>query len=114
MIFANRLKPLLPALLSNSQHCGIAGPSIFDVLATIRDAVAYAEEKKKPLCILSFLDFRGAFGNISYEYIEEVLKQQGFSDTSRKRLQTIYRNSASTVQINGYKSLPILINSSIR
>jgi hypothetical protein len=87
-IISNRLKLMLPDLLPNRQHCGIAGSSIFDAIASIKDAVAYAEEKKKPLCLLS-LDFRGAFDNISHEYMDEMIKQHCFSDTFRKRLQPI-------------------------
>jgi hypothetical protein len=112
-ITANHLNPLLANILSNSQHCGIAGSSIFDALTTIRDAVAYAEAKTKPLCTLS-LDFQGVFVNVSHEYLEDVLQQCGFSDTFRARLQTIYRDANSSVQINGFKSTPIQINSSIR
>jgi hypothetical protein len=81
-IIVNRLKPWMPNLLTNSQHCGIAGSSIFDTLATFRDVVAYAEETRTPMCVLS-LDFQGAFDNISHEYLYEVIHRHGFSDKFR-------------------------------
>jgi hypothetical protein len=77
----NCLKPWVPSLLSNSQHCGITGSSIFDALATIRDIVAYAEETRTPMCVLT-LDFQGAFDNISYEYLYEIIYRYGFSKNS--------------------------------
>jgi hypothetical protein len=66
-IISNRLKPWMPDLRSPNQHCGVAGTTVFDALATIRDAVAYAEVTHKPMCIVS-LDFQGAFDNIAHEY----------------------------------------------
>jgi hypothetical protein len=42
-IIANRLKPWMPDLISPNQRCGVAGTAVFDVLATIRDEVAFAE-----------------------------------------------------------------------
>jgi hypothetical protein len=41
-LIANRLRPTLSELLHPSQYCGVPG-TIFDAVATIRDAIAYAE-----------------------------------------------------------------------
>ena len=67
-IIANRLNPLLPDIIHPNQYCGIQGNSVFEAVASIRDAIAYAEVTKKPLCIESF-DFNAAFGRISHEYL---------------------------------------------
>jgi hypothetical protein len=71
-------------LLQSSQHCGIIGTSVFEVVATIRDAIAYAEVTRSPLCVLT-IDFHGAFDNLSHEYLFEVLCKYGFSERFRKR-----------------------------
>jgi len=63
-ILANRIWPALMELLHPSQHCGVPGKSIFDAVATVRDAIAYAEAASIPLCVLS-LDFKEAFDKIS-------------------------------------------------
>jgi hypothetical protein len=55
-ILANRMRPALIELLHPSQHFGVSEKSIFDAVATVRDAVAYAETANIPLCVLS-LDF---------------------------------------------------------
>jgi hypothetical protein len=62
-IIAKRLKPWMPDLLSPNQHCCVAGTTVFDALATIRDAVAFAEVTHKPMCRVS-LDFQGAFRSV--------------------------------------------------
>jgi len=42
------------------------GNSAFEAIATIRDAVAYAEVTRSPLYVLT-IDFQGAFDNLSHE-----------------------------------------------
>jgi hypothetical protein len=39
-IIANKIKLWLPDILTPDQHCGLAGTSIYDALATLRDVVA--------------------------------------------------------------------------
>jgi len=62
-IIAYRLNPWLAAILNPSQHYGMRGHTVFDAIATVRDANAHSEYSKAPLCIVS-LDFRTAFDNI--------------------------------------------------
>ena len=83
-------------LLKISQHCGLMGNSVFEAIATIRDAVTYAEVTRTPLCVLT-IDLQGAFDNLSHEYLFEVLCKYGFSELFRKFIWNIYNNSTSSV-----------------
>jgi hypothetical protein len=112
-IIAARLRPWLPEILQRSQYCCIPDNTVFDAIATIRDVVAHSEATGAPLCILT-IDFQGAFGNLSHDYLFEVLRQYGFSDRFRLLIWNIYKDSTSTVQINGYRTRPIPIRSSVR
>ena len=112
-IIANRLKPLLQEISNPHQHCGIPGTTVFDAAATIRDAIAYAEMKKVPLCAVS-LDFQSTFDKISHNYLQEILLTYGFGNLFVDRIMGLYKNAASEVQINGFRSNPIPIRSSIR
>ena len=111
-IIANRLRPWMQDLLQSSQLCGLVGNSVFEAIATIRDAVAFVEVMRSPLCVLT-IDFQGAFDNLSHEYLFEVLCKYGFSERFRECIWNIY-NSTSSVQINGYRSCPFPIKRSIR
>ena len=82
---ANRLRPWMQDLLQSSQHCGLMGNSVFEFIATIREAVAYAEVTRSPLCLLT-IDFQGAFDNLSHEYLFEVPCKYGFSERFSKRI----------------------------
>jgi hypothetical protein len=47
-IIARRLKPVIAELLNPSQHCGVQFRTIFEVVVTLRDAIAYAERVNIP------------------------------------------------------------------
>ena len=98
-------------LLQSSLNCGLMGNSVFEAIATIRDAASYAEVTRSPLCVLT-IDFQGAFDNLSYEYLFEVMRNYGFSERFRKHIWNIYSNATLSVQINGYSSCPFPIKSS--
>ena len=82
-------------------------------MATVRDAVAYAESTGIPLCVLA-IDFKEAFDKITHSYLYELLRPYGFSDRFQQRIQNIYDNAIASIQINGHRSSPIPIRSSVR
>ena len=79
-IVANRIRHTLEELLHPSQYCGRPGNTIFEAIASVREAIAFAEVNRKPLCILT-LDFKDAFDRISHTYFFVILRSYGFSDS---------------------------------
>jgi Reverse transcriptase (RNA-dependent DNA polymerase). len=75
-IIANRLRPTISDVLYPSQYSGVPGNTIFDAVATVRYAVAYAELTHVPLYILS-LDFTTAFDRILHTYLFRMLNSYG-------------------------------------
>jgi hypothetical protein len=102
---ANGIRLTLEELLHPSQYCGRPGNTIFEAIAKVREAIAFAEVTRKPLCIIS-LDFNEAFDRISLKYLFAVLHSYGFSDTFVERIQHLYDNATSMVQVNGHTSAP--------
>jgi hypothetical protein len=88
-ITANQLRPTLSDKQHPSQYCAVTGNTIFDAVATVWDAVAYAELTHAPLCILS-LDFTAAFDRISHIYRLRMLKNYGYSMNFIKLLLLLY------------------------
>jgi hypothetical protein len=78
-ILTNRLRPLIDEHLQTNQFCGVPGNTILDVLATVRNTIASAEIKKRPMCIVS-LDFQEAFDRTSHTYLATILKSYGLSE----------------------------------
>jgi len=60
------------------------------------------------------VDFSAAFDKISHTYRLEVLKAHGFRERFQRRIMRLYEKSASMVQIYGFRSSLIPINSSVR
>jgi hypothetical protein len=64
-------------MLHPSHYCAVQGNTIFDAVATVRDAVAYAELTHAPLRILS-LDLTTAFDGISHTSRLRMLKNYDY------------------------------------
>jgi hypothetical protein len=71
----------------------------------VRDAAAYADVARTPLCVLS-LDVKEAFDRIAHKYLFAILQSYGFSDALAERIKHMYNNATSVVQINGHISAP--------
>jgi hypothetical protein len=68
--------------------------TIFDAVATVREAKAQLEHTNQALCVLS-LDFQAAFDNISHQYRFQTLDRYGFSGSFRRRIRHKYENATS-------------------
>jgi len=112
-IIAERLRPFMPTILHPHQFCGLQGNSVFEAVAVVREAIAYAETAKKPICIVS-IDFSTAFDRISHEYLYKVLSSHGFDDLFIQRIKTFYGNATSEKHINDFRSDQIQIQRSMR
>jgi hypothetical protein len=112
-IVAKRVRPTLEDLMHPSQFCGRPGNTILEALASVREAVAEAEVRRKPMCILT-LDFRDAFDRISHKYLLDILHSYGFSNSFVDRIRHMYTDASSIVQVNGHLSAPFPIQCSVR
>ena len=100
-------------LLHPRQYCGLAGSTIFDAMATARDAMVYAEVTLDPLSILS-LNFKEAFDKISHSYLFRTMKSYGFSEHFITLIRQMYDQATLSVQINGHLAGRIPIRCSMR
>ena len=112
-LIAVHVRPFLSELLHPSQHCGVPTNTIFDMVATVRDAIAYAEMTWTSLCVVS-LDFKQAFDRISHTYLMAVLRSYGFDEGFIQCIRMMYDNATSVIQINGHISHPIPIQCGVR
>jgi hypothetical protein len=109
---ANLIRPWMTDIIRKSQHCGPHGNMIFDAAAAVRDVVAYAETSGTPLCILS-IDLK-TFDTISHDYLFELPRIYGFSERFQRRIKGVYDRTTSSIHIDGHRSHPIPIRSSVR
>ena len=69
---ANRIKPTLNGLISNSQCGFLPGRQISDVTRLIYDLMVYTEQKNIP-GLLMLVDFEKAFDSVSWKFLYKTL-----------------------------------------
>jgi exonuclease III len=113
-ITANRLRPWLQDVLHSQQYGGRIGAPILQA-ATLREIIAYAEMSRSSVCLLT-LDFKEAFDRISHScvYIYATLREHNFSKKMVRRIQSIYENASSVIQMNGTTTKNIPLRCSVR
>jgi len=92
-IIAQRLRPVLPDHLKETQFCGVPGNTIIDALATVRDTIAFAESRRIRLWVLS-LDFKNSFGRIAHNHLFQTLQGYGIGNAfiaGMKRIMKLLR-----------------------
>ena len=76
-VIENRIKPLLPTLMSEEQTRYVEGRKILNNIIQAREVVHSLKSNKQAIMIIQ-LDLAKAYDNISWSYIREVLKLYGF------------------------------------
>jgi len=112
-ILARRLRPVVEKHLTGTQYCGVPGTSILDSVATIRETIAYAECKRRPMCVLS-LDFSNVFDKIAHEYLFQALRQYALQESFVTGIAQMYEEATSAVQISDLLCGPIPIRCAIQ
>lgn len=97
---ANRLKCVLPSLISEDQTGFIMNRYLGDNIRLIYDLINYLNCLNKP-GLLILLDFQKAFDTLSWTFMRKVLKAFNFGPDLMRWIQTFYYGIKSTVIVNG-------------
>ena len=102
-ILANRLKQILPKIISQEQNCSIPQRTIFNNLFLIRDLIKYQKEKKNKFYLLQ-IDQEKAFDKIDRPFLFQTMEKLGFSIEYIKFIEILYKNNTSVMTNNGFLS----------
>lgn len=102
-VLANRLRKVLPKIISTTQTYGVQGKDILDIVQSIRDTMFYMKEKNRNGYLIS-LDLEKAFDRVEHEYLFNVLKGFGFGGNFRKWIKIFYSNILTCIKCNGFLS----------
>ncbi|KAG0479798.1 hypothetical protein HPP92_010656 [Vanilla planifolia] len=100
-VLANRLRPLLPSLISPEQTAFIRGRNIADNILLTQEMVHRIDRKRKAPNALFKLDIRSAFDRVSWRFLDAVLEGFGFSQLFRRLVGNSLDASWLSVLING-------------
>jgi len=112
-VLANRVKKVLPSIISSSQTGYVKDRCINDSVRLVQDIIHISELNKSP-GILLMVDFQKAFDTIEWEFIEHALKRFHFGPTFSKWVKIIYKEISSCIYNNATTSSYFTIHRGVR
>ncbi|CAC5423427.1 unnamed protein product [Mytilus coruscus] len=97
-IMSNRLKSVLPKIISEDQTCCVIGRDISNNISNVRDIMELVERDDLEGYFLK-LDQANAFDRVSHTYLLEVLKKFGFGDRFVKWISIFYNVNIKGINI---------------
>eukprot|EP00253_Pinus_taeda_P016963 PITA_16963 len=112
-VIANRLKPLLPMLISPEQSCYAEGRQIMDGIILTHEIIHSLKQSKQAGMLLK-VDLSKAFDKLSWSYIHHMLKAFGFCSTWVRWIMSLITSSHFSLLVNGFPSHPFKPSRGIR
>ena len=88
-VLANRVKRVLPSIISNCQNGYVRNRSIHDSIRLVQDIIQYTEITQSPGVLVS-VDFRKAFDSIEWKFILKDLRKYNFGPGLINWINIIY------------------------
>ncbi|GJS31865.1 putative RNA-directed DNA polymerase, eukaryota, reverse transcriptase zinc-binding domain protein [Tanacetum coccineum] len=112
-LLANKLLQVVSSVLSDVQTAYIKGRQIIDNPLTVNKIISWASKKKKRLFLLK-VDFEKAFDSLDWGFLDNVMKQIGFSQKWRKWITRNLSSPYSSVLVNGSPTKDFKIEKGLR
>ena len=110
---AERLKKVLPKVISTDQAGYIKGRSIVDNIRTVEDVMFYTKNEDMPGVLIA-IDFEKAYDSCSWSFLECTLRKYGIGDSFIKWVKTFYSGAMSCVSNNGFTSQYFTLERGVR
>jgi len=104
-VIANRLKPLLPLLISSEQSSYVEGRQILDGIILTHEVIHSLKHHKQAGMILK-LDLSKAFDKLSWTYMKKMLNAYGFSPMWVRWIMSLISSTFFSILVNRIPSKP--------
>ncbi|KAL3684303.1 hypothetical protein R1sor_002325 [Riccia sorocarpa] len=112
-VLQTRIVPVLQKIIHWNQSAFLPGRNIHTSVLICNEAIHTAKETGADFIVLQ-LDFKKAFDSVNWRFLEETLKVFNFGDRFQGYIKAILHNAASSVIVNGKRSMPVRITRSVR
>ena len=102
-VIANRLKKILPSIISKTQSAFVHGRLITDNVLVAFETMHHISNKKfgKVGEMARKLDMSKAYDTVGWEYLEKIMKKFGFDERWRVLVMRCVRSVTYSIKING-------------
>ncbi|VFQ71382.1 unnamed protein product [Cuscuta campestris] len=108
-LLANRMKNLLPKIISEEQCAFQKGKSLDDHILLAKEAIHHLDRKVYGGNIIIKIDMAKAFDRMAWNYLEAVLEGFGFSKKAVNLLMASLRSSYFSILLNGEPNDDLMI-----
>jgi hypothetical protein len=112
-VIANRLKPLLPILISKEQSGFVEGRKILDNIIQAHEIIHTLKSRKKVGMIIQ-LDFAKAYDKLSWHYMEKTMEAYGFDNHWIQWVMTLVSMTSFSILVNGAPTKPFYPSRGLR
>ena len=99
-VVANRLRPLLPSLVSGEQSGYVEGRKILNNIIQAHEVVHFLTSKRKDGMIMQ-LDIAKAYDKLNWNYIRKVLLAFGFDHNWIRWVMALVTSPSFSILVNG-------------
>lgn len=104
-VLSNRLRFLLPDLISTNQTAFVHGRQISENFVSTREILHHVSQTDNP-AIFAKIDFKKAFDSVEWPFLVSIMQARGFPVRWISWMQVLWTTSSSRVCINGEDSEP--------
>ena len=102
-VIANRLKKILPSIISDTQSAFMHGRLITDNILVAFEAIHHISQKKvgKKGTMALKLDMSKAYDRVEWVYLEKIMENLGFNQNWRRLIMRCVTTVSSSFRFNG-------------
>ncbi|CAI5533746.1 unnamed protein product [Closterium sp. Naga37s-1] len=100
-VLANRIRTVLPKVISPNQFGFLPGRSLADAVSLVADAIDAAEQEDEDWLLL-LVDFQKAYDSVSREYLFTTPSNMGFPSKFIGWVKGLHDGAATKVLLNGW------------
>jgi exonuclease III len=112
-VIANRLKPILPFVISKEQAGYVEGRQIMDNVILAHEVINSLKSTKIPGMLIK-LDLSKAFDKASWQYLRAILNSFGFDQDWVNWIMNLTSSAFFSILVNGVPSRPFSASRGIR